>query len=147
MAENLGDVIQNKLVDAALAFDFPTVSYDPDTHRRTTSDSETKKPKSYEAWDSSALWDDAPNYRRGGTPVDRGPWTWFLTIQFSVTVSTEEFERSLATNPPRVLRAESPFGRQVDLLLREAEYERPSRQQPSAGTKATYRFEAVQTPR
>lgn len=145
MATNLGDAIQNALVDAARNFAFPTISYDSTTHHRTTG-TDTVPPRSFEAWDGSSAWDDALIQRRGGRPLDRGPWTWFLLIKFSRGVSTEEFERSLEDNPPRVLRSASPFNRQVDIFLREANYERPPRGQSSSGTTATYRFEAIQTP-
>lgn len=148
-AANFADAVQNVLVATAVARQFPRISYavQGTGGAQSTNTMTTLLPKTVLAWQGSADFDLPARQRRDTRRRERLTWTWFLQLQFDSPVSLVEFEKDLLAQAPRVLRDPSiGVDQQVDLLLENADYENPVTQQPSRGTKVTYRFEAQLTP-
>ena len=148
-AANFADAIQNALVALATNRAFPRLSYavQGTGGNQTSTPMTTAVPKTVLAWQDGAEFDLPQRSRRGSRLRERAGWTWSLQIQFDVPVSLVEFENDLLAQAPRVTRdLNIGVDQQVDLLLDSAEYENPVAQQPSRGTKATYRFTAQLTP-
>jgi hypothetical protein len=148
-AASFADAIQNALVALAVARPFPRLSYavQGTGGAQTTTPASTLLPKTVLAWQDASEFDVPALNRRSSRLRERTTWTWFLQLQFDQPVSLVEFEAAVLQSAPRVLRDLSiGVDQQVDLLLQSAEYENPVAQQPSRGTKATYRFTAELTP-
>ena len=154
-AANFTDAVQNVLVDVAMFSapatprTFPRISYAVQgTGGAQSTDTMTAiAPKTVLAFQEASDFDLSPRQRRDSRRRERVGWTWLLTLQFDSPVSLVEFENALMAHAPRVVRnASIGVDQQVDLLLDSAEYENPVTQQPSRGTKVTYRFTAQLTP-
>lgn len=148
-ANDFADAIQNALVATAVARAFPTVSYAVSGSGGAQSSDPlvTLLPKTVIAWQDSQNFGEAVRNRRGTHRLERVSWVWILEIKFDRPVSMADYEDAITQVAPRVLRDLSiGVNQQVDLLLDSAEYENPVTQQPSRGTKATYRFTAELTP-
>jgi hypothetical protein len=148
-AANFADAIQNALVATAVARPFPRISYavQGTGGAQSTATMTTVLPKTVLAFQAGSDFDISPRQRRDSRRRERVNWTWFLTLQFDSPVSLVEFEDDIMATAPRVVRDPSiGVDQQVDLLLENAEYENPVTQQPSRGTKVTYRFTAQLTP-
>lgn len=146
---NYGDAIQQKLVELAMAFKFPTLTHAKTAvgAKRCTQLAQRVKPAAALAWAESAVFAEPVEHRRTGTRREIIGWVWRLQVQFNGAVSLEEFEKTLLDPYPRVPRdPDNGLDRQVDLLLEEAEYQTPVTQQPAQGTRVVYRFTAQLTP-
>jgi hypothetical protein len=149
VATTFADAIQNALVALAVARPFPVLSYAVAATggAQSTDQSTTLLPATVLAWQDAQNFGEATRNRRDGSLRERVSWSWKLEIKFDRPVSMVEFEDAVLQSTPRVLRdLANGVDQQVNLLLEDAEYENPVTQQPSRGTKATYRFTAELTP-
>lgn len=142
---NYGDAIQAALVNAAKAWNFPTVSYTTPGDLRQTAVG-TIKAKTVLAYQVGTLF-QVPASNRRTWKRERGPWTWTLELRFDRPVSLEEFEQSLVESPLRVSRdPANGLLHQVDLLLEESTYQEAVTKQPAMGPRAQLRFTAQTSP-
>lgn len=81
----------------------------------------------------------------GGRLQDRNGWIWVAIIHFDRQVDLDTFEDGLLRSPLRIPR-DSELTQQIDISMLDATYEHPPENQPSHGTRVTYRFQADLTP-
>lgn len=135
------DLVHFALLQRVTATDFAQVIYDEQGCM------EFKDPVQCEslfARPTGSSW-DTPAKHRLTDRLERQTWPWELVLKFNTAVSLEEFEASMAEDPPVVAR-DATHDRQLTLRLSSASYFHPPQNQPSAGTEVVYGINVEQTP-
>jgi hypothetical protein len=144
-------VVTNKkrILDALcariVAAQFPLIRYD--NVGCTVLEGTHQAPMSKVSNEVRSTFTRHPRVNRRHDFQERDVWSWDLILQFHREVSLELFERTLMGNP--IALAEDPGSglEAVRLALVNSNYEHPTEQQPSNGTKATYQLVAEVGPR
>lgn len=139
---SLSDRVQNSIVDALNAWNYPLVTYP--SGRRTTGVA-TAKPAECLVRDASGTFITPRSNRMKGGIRERGEWLWLATVQFARPVSLESFEESMIDFPIR-LSPDGDSSHHVVIELLGAEYDHPAENQPSGGVRAILRFNASLSP-
>jgi hypothetical protein len=137
--------IQNALVNAADAGDFPSAVYSEARPSLLTLGASVGAA-SIEANEVRSTFDIDQRYGRA-LVQERTGWAWLLRLRFEQEVSLERFEQSLLESPITIAR-DVADGRpyQVRLLLDGVSYEHPPRGGSSNGTQVEYRLVADLSP-
>lgn len=128
--------IQNALRRRLWTTEFPEVVYATESGAFAAASIKDKrvKPASVEVQEIRSEFDDSPGARGG-----RDPWIFELRLGFDCEVSLEEWEDEFRATPMRVC-SEGRRCRRV--LLTDADYQHPPRQNSSGGTHVTYTLRA-----
>lgn len=132
------DRIHNAIYAAIATFNFPRVSYDPQTKVRTTNEGDTEKAETVLVRESTSTFENAAAYRRTPLERERIGWTWEAVVAFDNEVSLETFEEL----PPLFLARTPTLDQQVVITLDSVDYTHPPEQASSSGTRATLTFTA-----
>lgn len=130
--------IRDALVEAAQLGTFIEVTYDQDLNE--IQQGLQVAPQSIEANELTTRFKIEDAFGRKFVQ-DRQFWNWLLVLRFQTEVIAERFERALEDTPICIKR-DATEDRQVHVLLVDAQYTHPPRQNPSNGTVAQYRFQA-----
>ena len=135
--------IHAALVSAAMAHNFPTITYPKGVR---TCGIAVVKAKTVLARQDGQLF-STPTSNRRTFKRERGPWTWILDLRFDKAVSLEAFEDALIESPIRIERdPDKDLPDQFVLLLEEASYQQAVTQQAAMGDRVLYRFIAQTSP-
>lgn len=136
--------IYDALVAAARAGLFLRVGYDQGTV--TIIEGVPVPPKSVLANETRSTFGVSKRWRR--TYIEqRLVWEWELLLQFDKEITAERFERAYCDAPINLPRDPANNLEAVILRLVSSSYSHPPQQQPSNGTRLTYRFVADVHPR
>jgi hypothetical protein len=138
---NQSDRIHDAIYGALSAYQFPIVSYDPDTGLRTTSTTSFETPDTVLIREVASTFDTAVGERRTPRLHERIDWEWEARIAFDGQVSLEAFERAYSDTPLFLPRT-AELDRQATIVIERVEYTHPPEQQSSSGTRAVLTFTA-----
>ena len=130
--------IRDELVRQAKLGTFITVTYDKDTDELIQG--LQVQPQSIEANEVTSNYKIEDAFGRDYVQ-DWQRWPWVMILRFGTEIIAEAFERSLMDSPICIKRLPGE-DRQVHVLLVDAQYTHPPRQEPSNGTVVRYRFQA-----
>lgn len=135
------DRIHQAIYEAFSNFDFPFVTYDPDSGLRTTSEVDGEAPSTILIREQQSSFEPAIGFRRQPRVQERTTWTWEAMIAFDNQVSLELFEETY-TQTPLFLPRTVDHDQQVTITLSDSQYVHPPEHASSSGTRATLTFSA-----
>lgn len=145
MATSYRIQIQNVLISAALASTgFSEVTYDTTTGLATDTGTSVTPVGAYSN-EIRATYRKPRLNRQGGPKRERDEWAFDLLLLFDREVSSEQFEDEVAGTSLQVLR-DANHTRQINLHLREVNYEHPPNQDSGNGSKMRFVFSAEMSP-
>jgi hypothetical protein len=135
-------LVHDKLVEVAAAGVFHRVVQSGRSF--TVQEDKPLSPKTIYAQESTSSFGPAANNWRTRV-LDRDSWEWVLEMEFEAQVVCEAFEESWMAELPRVSSTDD--NRRITLLIRDAVYQHPERNQAAKGTIVTYTIVAEIGPR
>lgn len=139
--------IHNALIDSAKAGSFPKLTFDPSTgHVDAPVIGPFEAPAVVLAGIETASFAVPQLNRREGTLYERERWLWQVILAFHVPVSVELWEKELERCPIVLPHDPANDLKQVTIKPVGTTITNPPRQQPSSGTEAIVRVEAVVSP-
>lgn len=128
-----------------LAAQFPWMQFD--NLNAIIIEGTNQMPSSAVLNEKTATYTPVPKRNRRHQFQETNIWAWELILQFNRQVSCELFERDLLQTPVTLPEDEANGLEAVTFRFVSANYEHPTEQQPSTGTKATYQLVAEVSPR
>lgn len=112
---------------------------------RTTSLTESVQARTILVRPATVGFIESRTRKCGGRLQQRTAWIWTALVHFDRQIDFDAFEDSLLHAPLRIARDES-LDQQIDISLLDAVYEHPPEQEPSHGSRVTYRLQVDLTP-
>lgn len=120
------------------AHDFLTVSFQEGL--RATSLTESVKARTILVRPATVGFIESRTRKCGGRLQQRTDWIWTALVHFDRQIDFDAFEDSLLRAPLRIPR-DANLDQQIDISLLDALYEHPPEQEPSQGSRVTYRLQ------
>lgn len=140
---SISDRIHNAVKQVLLNERFPVIRYKDGI--RSTSRSEAVKAQTCLVRAQQVGFEESITRKCGGRLQQRTAWIWIAIVHFDQQVNLDAFEERWMRAPLRISR-DSELDQQIDISILDAAYEHPPEQQPSHGTRVTYRFQADLSP-